>query len=842
MKQAFRLSRASAAVTALAIFFSAFIYAEAQAVSPSPDSFVVQITSTTIPPVPTPTPTATPSPSPTPVTALNRNSFAQDISGSGRFVVIESSGDISTERNADRNNADGNQEIFLFDYAQRRIFQITNTTNALKNTAASPIDTANIDVVVVNIRPMISHDGRFIVFASNAYSDANPALSPFNFNGTANAAALKADGNTEIFVYEIPAVADIDLSSGAEVEDVNLAVGGATRRLTSTPASAVPRPGTATVTPFFADDNRAPTLNDDGSIIAFVSTRNIANNAGVSNADGNPEIFLCNRAIPASPFFVQATNTTDVPPPSGSIFGTLIVNDNPSLSGNGSVLAFISNADINSTEADTDKRTGEIHLASFNGSLVSNVRAVTRTPPERRQGFEGTPVNFLSPGRRLSRDGNFVAFESLADLSASASTLKDTYGIYVYNVGANSFTQVINRVPADQRADIALRFPTFTGDSSRVVFASDLNLRPDGTIAASNATDALNPTRSTQIFSAPLSALTTVSRLTRQPSTFVAIQPLPSDTIRRVTFSLSGTELGGGNQDGSFEAFYLLVPAATSETPAPGGAAAPVSFFTGASERPVVAASPAPTPPAVTGLAPGMLGIARSTLALAPSPRQVDQSDADEQLRRPPLPVELNGVSVSISNAAAGLYFVSPGQINFVVPIGLLSSTTALPVVINNNGAVIRTSLVVNAAQPDIFTTTNGAAGRAAVLNVTNPCALGTSEPFAVTTSRPKGSATGVCTSAETETVPTELLIMLTGVRNVLRTQVTVRIRETDLTGDAIVSIGPSRTPGFDQIVVRLPATLAGAGDVPVIVTVTPTGGTAASSRPADTAPRITIQ
>ena len=176
----------------------------------------------------------------------------------------------------------------------------------------------------------------------------------------------------------------------------------------------------------------------------------------------------------------------------------------------------------------------------------------------------------------------------------------------------------------------------------------------------------------------------------------------------------------------------------------------------------------------------------------------------------------LNGVPVSISNAAAGLDFVSPGQINFVVPPGLIPAATALPVVINNNGAVIRTSLQLLAAQPDIFTSTNGAGGRAAVLNVTNPCVSPSGEPFAVTTTRPVGSATGVCTSAETETVPTRLLILLTGIRALpANATITVRIGTTDITGASIVQFGASLTPGFEQIVVELPATLAGAGDVP---------------------------
>jgi hypothetical protein len=90
------------------------------------------------------------------------------------------------------------------------------------------------------------------------------------------------------------------------------------------------------------------------------------------------------------------------------------------------------------------------------------------------------------------------------------------------------------------------------------------------------------------------------------------------------------------------------------------------------------------------------------------------------------------------------------------------------------------------------------------------------------------------------------LLIMLTGVRGLTSAAgVTVRIGTTDIVGtaaaDSPVTVGPSNTPGFDQIRVTLPASLAGAGDVPVIVTVVATGGTF-TSRPADTAPHITIQ
>jgi hypothetical protein len=104
------------------------------------------------------------------------------------------------------------------------------------------------------------------------------------------------------------------------------------------------------------------------------------------------------------------------------------------------------------------------------------------------------------------------------------------------------------------------------------------------------------------------------------------------------------------------------------------------------------------------------------------------------------------------------------------------------------------------------------------------------------------GSATGNCTSTETETVPTRLLILLTGIRAVpANATFTVRIGTTDITGASILQFGASLTPGFEQVVVELPASLAGAGDVPLLVTVTTPAGTF-TSRPAESAPHVTIQ
>ena len=745
------------------------------------------------------------------ITTSARDSFAGDISGNGRFVVIESTGDIATEKTAARNNADGNREIFLFDYAQRRIFQITNTTSARVNTASPAIsatnpntDFSNIRVEVSNNRPSISNNGRWIAFSSNADT-------PGNFDGDANSASLIADGNQEIFLYFIPAAPAVDLASGADIALVDLTTGTFTR-VTNTPASRLPTAGKAATTtqpalaPFVAFDNRDASVNDNASFTAFVSTRNLV---GTGNSDANPEIFIFNRTAGTT---AQLTATAS-PSPSVSIF-----NENPSLSGSGTVVAFISNANIaaggSSNNADLN---GEIYLGSYDGTTATVTRQVTITTSP----GASFSVNIFHWGRRLSRDGNLVAFESLADLSGT-NAIQATTTVFIYDVAANSFKQIGPRASLSS----AQRFPTFTDydaalHPATIVFSSGLNFRADGSVPTT-ASEGLNPLGATQFFAAPVSGTTTFTRLTNTPGGPVAvIQPFVSNTRERISFTFFGVELGGLNVDGNPEVAYLVTRQGTD------AAGATLSFFTGASERAVTGASP--TAPAVQAVAPGMLAIVRSATSLAPSaqaacPGVLLVPCASESLRRPPLPIVLNGVSVSINGAAAGLYFVSPGQINFVVPPGLAptTGTNTYPVVINNNGTTIRSTIQVLIAQPDIFTVTTAfGTNRASVVNATT----GTPEPFSVTTGG----------------VATRLSIFLTGVRRITdKSQVTVRIGTTDLTGAAIVQITPTDAPGTDQIDVDLPASLAGAGDVPVIVTIT-VSGTTFTSRAADTAPRIRI-
>lgn len=789
-----------------------------------------------------------------------RQTFVNDMTGNGRFVVVESNGDIGTKEPAlglNPDNSDGNREIFLIDYAQRRIFQLTNTQSRLRDTALSPTLQSNILVEISNNRPVISYEGRatgtgralYIVFSSNANS-LSPAgtntSTPANFNANnltnADRDALLADGNQEIWIYEVPEITtEFDLSQGQEAPFVNLGAGTFTR-VTNTPASRTPQGGTSMASPQVADDNRDITINDDGSLIAFVSSRNlITTPAPGTNSDGNPEIFTRVRTAPPNTFG-QVTNT-----PPGTITSE-IFNASPMLSGTGARIAYASNANIADTATNTTNNSDgntEIYYADLDtttGARLSN-KQVTRTA----RANLGDILNILTSGRRISRDGNLLLLESAADLTANpspSSSNQTSSTIFLHNIAANTFTKVGARGQEDTTlGQDVIRFPTFSDyvglTPGAIIFASRLNFKADGTIPAT-ASEGLNPdnVRPVQIYSQPLPLGTTLAftRLTRIPSTgfFLAtLQPFSSNSRFRITFSLALTELGTGNGDGSAEAYYLLNrPSPLADTNVA------ESYSTGASNRPVgPSPSPTPTPTAsptptpvtpetVPGLSPGMLAIVRF------QGRQIFptvNSTGTSTRRIPSLPLELAGVTMSINSAAVGLYTVSSRYIVFVVPPGLIPATTGTtyPVVLNVRGRVYRGTVNLVQAQPDIFTTTDGPGGRAQVLNALN----NTPEPFSVFTVRPQRPR-----------APTVLRIILTGVAGLTSSQITaIRIGNTDLTGTAIRSNAViTELPGFYQIDVQLPATLNDAGDVPITVTVT-VNGQVYTSRLADTAPRIRI-
>lgn len=186
------------------------------------------------------------------------------------------------------------------------------------------------------------------------------------------------------------------------------------------------------------------------------------------------------------------------------------------------------------------------------------------------------------------------------------------------------------------------------------------------------------------------------------------------------------------------------------------------------------------------------------------------------------LPQALGGVTVTVGGQLAELLYTSPGQVNFIMPMGVAVSQDGMAEVVatGSNGAIATGSVQVLAVAPSIFTLDFSGRGEGAILNgVTFKPG-----PFAVTT--PENGS---------DDKRTRLAIFLTGVRNAPNTDpandVTlpgggklINVAESVTVTVAGISVPveyAGRQPtfmGLDQINVILTPELAGRGSVDLVV------------------------
>lgn len=213
--------------------------------------------------------------------------------------------------------------------------------------------------------------------------------------------------------------------------------------------------------------------------------------------------------------------------------------------------------------------------------------------------------------------------------------------------------------------------------------------------------------------------------------------------------------------------------------------------------------------------------------------RPIDLRSAEGSIKRSfMLPIELSGVTLTINGAACGLRSVSRHKIEFVVPPGLsaASAGTTYPLVLNNNGTELKTTVTIVPARPDIFNVEGliGPGGRTKIFNVTNR--VYTTEPFTVTSIiiRPRGR------------VPTRLRVYLTGAQNARISNTNVRIGRFDTLFAPVVSDAVLVAPGVYTIDFTLPPGMDRGGDQPIILSVV-IDGVVFSSRLDDTATMFRI-
>ena len=181
------------------------------------------------------------------------------------------------------------------------------------------------------------------------------------------------------------------------------------------------------------------------------------------------------------------------------------------------------------------------------------------------------------------------------------------------------------------------------------------------------------------------------------------------------------------------------------------------------------------------------------------------------QTASPPYPATLNGVNVLINNKPAPIYFVSPGQINCLVPYATQGPTATIVV---QNGGVNSNSVMVPVAatSPGIFALNSGGSGPGAILHA-DYSVVSTSKPAApgetvlifltgmgaVDNPVPDGTAGG--TNPLSRTTATPIYVLVGG------EQATILYS----------GLAPG-FPGLYQLNVTLPPFLQGSGSLPVAI------------------------
>lgn len=188
-----------------------------------------------------------------------------------------------------------------------------------------------------------------------------------------------------------------------------------------------------------------------------------------------------------------------------------------------------------------------------------------------------------------------------------------------------------------------------------------------------------------------------------------------------------------------------------------------------------------------------------------------------------PLPLVLAGTAVTIRDSGgverpAPLFFVSPGQINLLVPEAARAGPATFSV-LRGEQVVARGALRLETVAPGIFTANaDGKGPPAAVVVRANPDGGQTAGPVFQCGAAP-GSCVTVPIDLGAETDQVFLLLFGTGIsgRSAL-SAVTARIGGAN--AEVLYAGAQGAYAGLDQINLRLPRSLAGRGEVELIVTV----------------------
>jgi uncharacterized protein (TIGR03437 family) len=185
----------------------------------------------------------------------------------------------------------------------------------------------------------------------------------------------------------------------------------------------------------------------------------------------------------------------------------------------------------------------------------------------------------------------------------------------------------------------------------------------------------------------------------------------------------------------------------------------------------------------------------------------------------PPLPTTLGNVTLSVKDSAgttrpASLYYAGPTQINYVVPDG--TATGAAGVTVTNGSQTVATGTSqVAAVGPGLFTANGDGKGAAAAIAL-KAAASGTQTWQYTATCAAPGSCTTIPIDLGAATDQVYLELYGTGIRG-YKTGITATIGGVSATPAFAVQ---PQYPGMDQVNLPIDRSLAGRGEVDVVLTV----------------------
>jgi uncharacterized protein (TIGR03437 family) len=490
-----------------------------------------------------------------------------------------------------------------------------------------------------------------------------------------------------------------------------------------------------------------PAMSGDGRIVVFASTEDLVGR----NADRNSEIFLFDG--------VQLRQLTETSGASRLIDG----NFQPSITADGRIAAFSSNGEIFLYDTLDQKFTqltndGPEHSAvspkiSGDGAWIYYKRSLTadnadlvlvdtRTLAIRVLVDDAEDLSIVE-ARAVSNDGMRFVY--------SASTAPNQTQVFMFDGRNDSIRQLTDL--GSRSVDVQLH-PTISGDGRRVAFATRRRV-----------TNAIDGGVELYLLDLPTGQ---VQQITNAPAAATAevVSSLNFDGSV-VAFSFPRILSGPVSDDdlrNNSEIYVASIP------PRPIAAA---TIVNAAAQR---------QEPQPANVAPGSLATIRGN-ALALKTEAADFAGAE-------LPLAVAGTTVKVNGQPARIFYVSAGEVVFVVPDGLATGPAQV-LIENGDGLTSKAEANISLAAPGVFTVTTDGRGEAIILN-SNTLTPGPFDP----------------SNGELQ-----LSIFATGIARANSVSVTINRKPA-----AVKTVVQANVPGLDEIHILVPTDLRGAGVSTLVV------------------------